>query len=255
MSFKLRLTAVVAIAGAAVLVGFEVYSQTRDALRIVVQDQCVPHWMQDRDPAPCTSVQMSQTPRQFDGYALLADIRGGAHFLLIPVKTIAGIESADLRKPGALNYFEDAWQARERLKAVLGFEASRSDIGLAVNSHQHRSQDQLHIHIECLSPETYAGLQKAVDSLSDKDWTAVKIGRSEFRAIRVMGENLGANNPFVLLAEKLPESQADMGSYTLLVAGMQFKSGPGFAIVTGRDTPGAESLLDPDCAVGARRPH
>jgi CDP-diacylglycerol pyrophosphatase len=252
MSVKLRFAAVVALAGAAALVGLEVYSQTRDALRIIVQDQCVPHWMQDKDPSPCASVTMSQTPRQFDGYALLPDIRGGAHFLLIPVKTVTGIESPDLLKPEAINYFADAWQARDRLKAVLGYDAARDDIGLAVNSHQHRSQDQLHIHIECLSRETYAALQMEADELSDQQWTPVKLGRSQFKAIRVMGEELGSNNPFALLAGKMPEAQSDMGSYTLLVAGMQFKAGPGFALVTGREVPGAESLLDPDCAVGAR---
>jgi CDP-diacylglycerol pyrophosphatase len=195
---------------------------------------------------------MSQTPRQFDGYALMPDIRGGAHFLLIPVKTLSGIESPDLRKPEAINYFADAWQARDRLKSVLGYDAARDDIGLAVNSQQHRSQDQLHIHIECLSRETYAALHKEADALSDQQWTAVKLGRSQFMALRVMGEDLGSNNPFALLAQKMPAAQSDMGSYTLLVAGMQFNSGPGFALVTGREVPGAESLLDPDCAVGAR---
>jgi CDP-diacylglycerol pyrophosphatase len=244
--------ALLALAGGAVFIAIAARSQSRDALRYIVQDECVPHWQQEKNPFPCDSVVVSEMPREFDGYALLPDIRGGAHLLLIPVKTISGIESAELLRPQAINYFASAWQARERLTPFLGYAAPRADIGLAVNSRQHRSQDQLHIHIECLSPNTYADLQQAADHLRDHEWTAVKLGQSQYAATRVMGEDLASTNPFMLLAQSVPEAAADMGSFTVLVAGMQFKDGPGFVMVTGRDVPGAESLLDSACLVGKR---
>jgi hypothetical protein len=39
-----------------------------------------------------------------------------------------------------------------------------------------------------------------------------------------------------------------MGNYTLIVAGMQFNSGPGFVVLTGTG-PSGEILLDSSCAV------
>ncbi len=40
-----------------------------------------------------------------------------------------------------------------------------------------------------------------------------------------------------------------MAEFTLLVAGMEFKEGPGFALLAGSSVPGAELLLDSSCAV------
>ena len=51
-------------------------------------------------------------------YALLADRKGGAHFLLIPIRSISDIESPELEEPGAPNHFAAAWQARDRLAAA-----------------------------------------------------------------------------------------------------------------------------------------
>jgi hypothetical protein len=54
------------------------------------------------------------------------------------------------------------------------------------------------------------------------------------------------------LAERLPGAKQDMGAYTLMVAGMQFKDGPGFILLTGSNVPGTEILLDPTCAITRR---
>jgi hypothetical protein len=37
-----------------------------------------------------------------------------------------------------------------------------------------------------------------------------------------------------------------------MVAGMQFKDGPGFILVTGKNVPGTEVLLDSTCAITHR---
>jgi len=75
-----------------------------------VQEQCLVHWLQQHDPAPCERVTA--------GYALLADRKGGAHFLLIPTRAIAGIESSELETPEVPNYFSAAWQARDLIAAA-----------------------------------------------------------------------------------------------------------------------------------------
>jgi len=125
----------------------------RDALRAIVQEQCLVHWSQQRSPLPCESVGAD--------FAVLADRKGGAHFLLIPTRTIAGIESPEVLERGAPNYFAAAWQARDRLAAKVGHEVSRSAVGLALNPKHARSQDQLHIHIECLRADVAASLRAA----------------------------------------------------------------------------------------------
>ena len=45
-----------------------------------------------------------------------------------------------------------------------------------------------------------------------------------------------------------------MGDFTLLVAGMEFKEGPGFVLLAGNSVPGAELMLDSSCAVAGLEP-
>jgi CDP-diacylglycerol pyrophosphatase len=239
------------IGAALVLHTNEGHAQNRDALRQIVEDRCVPHWVQEGNPAPCERVYLVDGAQPRQGYAVLADAKGGAHFLLIPASTVPGIESPDVLRPKAPNYFAGAWQARDRVAAVVGHDVRRDDIGLAVNSQQHRSQDQLHIHIECLGKDVHQVLQAAADRLTGR-WTPVTIDNRRYQGMRVTGEDLDKANPFALLAERMPGANADMGAYTLMVAGMQFKDGPGFILIAGRNVPGTEVLLDPTCAVAKR---
>src|ERR1700744_4476116 len=85
----------------------------RDDLQRIVQQQCLPAWRQRHDPAPCLSIRAG-TGATDEGYALLADRKGGAHFLLSPLRTLSGIESPALLQPGGPNYFPAPWHARTR---------------------------------------------------------------------------------------------------------------------------------------------
>jgi CDP-diacylglycerol pyrophosphatase len=184
------------------------------------------------------------------GWAVLADRKGGAHFLLIPTRTVAGIESPEVLEPGAPNYFQAAWQARDRLAAVVGYEVPRSAVGLAVNPKQSRSQDQMHIHIECLRADVAASLRAASTNLSGT-WSSIEVAGWHFDALRILGEDLGKSNPIRLLADRMPDPQSRREEYSLVVAGMQYPEGPGFVVLTGTALPG-ELLLDSTCA--AARP-
>ncbi len=59
----------------------------RDALRQVVQNQCLQNWRQHKGPAPCERVWLSSPQPDSPGYAVLEDRKGGAHYLLIPLQT------------------------------------------------------------------------------------------------------------------------------------------------------------------------
>jgi CDP-diacylglycerol pyrophosphatase len=236
-----------AVLSCAALQGTAAQSTSRDQLRFIVQQVCLTHWRLMHDPAPC--LHLTEDGSDGQGFAVLADRKGGAHLLLIPIATIAGIESGAVRSPGAFNFFDAAWQARDALASAIGFPPPRAAVGLAVNPMHARSQDQLHIHIACLSPPLYQTLQTEAATLG-KGWSTIRIGTAQYDALRVMGSELGKENPFELLAMHVGTvDDATMGRYTLLVAGISSKEGPGFVLLAGTEVPPAERLLDGSCAV------
>lgn len=227
----------------------------RNQLRFIVQQQCIPHWLKAHDPAPCISVSLRGSGPAAAGFALLADQKGGAHFLLIPTQSISGIESPAVRAPGALNFFDAAWNARAVLDTVVGHPVAREVIGLAVNSIWARSQDQLHIHIGCLRPFVYDALHADAPRIG-ATWSPLTMSVFRYQAIRINGRDLHSTNLFERLADGLPGARDAMGQFTLFVAGMAFKEGPGFLVLAGRSVPGTETLLDASCALagGLRGP-
>jgi CDP-diacylglycerol pyrophosphatase len=221
----------------------------RDALRQIVQQQCVVDWSQDHDPAPCERVYLADSKTNSSGYAVLADRKGGAHYLLIPVQTMRGIDSSELLDPDVPNYFAEAWHARDLISKFVGHEVPRTAIGLAVNKAAARSQDQFHIHIECLRQDVSNSLRALSARLTDA-WTPTTVSGSPYDALRITGAGLDGANPFELLVNFKSEARHHMGDYTLVVAGAQFADGPGFIVLAGTGQTG-ELLLDSSCsAVG-----
>jgi len=220
-----------------------------DALRQIVEEQCLVHWTQRHDPSPCLRIELEDPGQHDSGYALLADRKGGAHFLLIPIRRISGIESGALVLPGAPNYLGSAWRARDQLESVVGHAIPRSAVGLAVNPVHARSQNQLHIHIECLRPDVLQALARAAGTAGN-GWRTVRIGTYNLEALDLAGDNLDGQNPFKLLNEHILEEHGVVGEYTLVVAGTQSASGPGFIVLTGPALAG-ELLLDATCAAAS----
>jgi CDP-diacylglycerol pyrophosphatase len=239
-----RSLAIFALFGCAAVLGArageEPAPDARDRLRYLVQQRCVPHWLLEHDPAPCASVGA--------GFALLPDRKGGAHFLLIPTATIRGIESPEARAPGAVNYFDAAWSARAALAGAIGHSVPRTAVGLAVNSIRSRSQDQLHIHVSCLRADVARALAGAAEAIGSQ-WGPLELDGHSYLAMRLMGERLGEANPFRLLAGNLDDADKSMEEFTLLLAGFDFKEGPGFVLLAGHAVRGAELMLDPLCAL------
>ena len=211
----------------------------RDALRQIVQEQCSVHWRAQHDPSPCDRVSPD--------YAVLADRKGGAHFLLIPTRTIAGLESPAILDAATPNYFAAAWDARDLLDAAMSRQIPRDAVGLALNPQRARSQDQLHIHIECLGPQAHRALAEAAPHLTD-DWSTLYVALFKYHALRIRGETLNEANPITIVARHVPDAGRPIGEYTLLLAGYTFKDGPGFILLAGTG-PAAELLLDSTCAV------
>jgi len=219
----------------------------RDALRQIVQELCVVHWTQKQDPAPCLRVFLPDSKTVNSGYAVLADRKGGAHYLLIPTQTMAGIDASELLDPDMPNYFAEAWRARDLITDYVGHAVPRTAVGIAINTARSRTQDQFHIHIECLRQDVADALHAAAGQIGDR-WAPVMVTGSTYQGKRVMGDGLDGANLFELLANLSPDVRHHMGDYTLVAAGMQFADGPGFVILTGTG-PTGELLLDASCAV------
>jgi CDP-diacylglycerol pyrophosphatase len=238
---------------ALVLAAAPAAAANRDQLRVIAEAQCAPHWAQAHEPAPCLRVIDAAPGHSDSGYVILHDITGGAHYLMIPTTTMAGIESREILAATAPNWYQAAWQARDALEKDVGVPVPDEAVALAVNSALARTQDQLHIHISCQQSSIHEALDRLAPRIGTQ-WTPVFLGTGTYDVRRVMGESLAQANPFRLLAEHLPRVE-DMGRYSLMVAGMRFKEGPGFIVIAGTGVPGSAMLLDPGCAMVKRARH
>jgi len=226
-----------------------------DALWKIVHQQCIPDQQQQGDPTPCALVDLQQGDAK--GYAVLKDIVGATQYLLIPTARVSGIESPLLLDPGAPNYFADAWLERGYTERAAQRPLPREAISLAINSAFGRSQDQLHIHIDCVRADVRAALQRQLAAIGDS-WAplAEPLAGHPYRAMRVLADALDGTNPFVLLADGVPGARTAMGEQTIVVLGAEFAGGrPGFIILTDHvdsatgDKAGGEELQDHDCAL------
>ena len=223
-----------------------------NALWQIVHDQCVPDEQQHGDPAPCAVVNLA------GAFAVLKDIKGATQFLLIPTKQISGIESPSLLAPFAANYFADAWQERGLVEKALGHAMPPDMLSLAINSASGRTQNQLHIHIDCIRADVRETLLSERPNIGWR-WTVLKtpLAGHQYRAMRVTGPTLFGHNPFKLLAWGVPGARADMGPHTLVVVGMMFGGWVlGFILLDDRADPAhgdwgsGEELQDHSCALG-----
>ena len=222
-----------------------------DALWAVVHDVCVPDQQIFANPAPCAEVDLAA------GYAILKDPSASAptQFLLVPTTRVTGIEDPVILSPGAPNYWALAWRARRYVDQRAARTLGRDDLSLAVNSVDGRSQDQLHIHIDCIKPEVKAALHAHANAIG-LNWSPfpVPLAGERYLARRVEGSDLDGVNPFQLLAE-LPQAHAAIGGFSLVVTSETGAGGGvGFIVLTGRSAPGfgnrwGEALQDHHCAL------
>lgn len=226
----------------------------RDTLWNIVHGQCVPGQRRG-DPSPCAAVGTA-TEREDSGYAVLKDRSGVAQHLLIPTERVSGIQDPAVIAPDAPNWFDPAWRARTYVESALGRTLPRDGVSLVVNSVPALSQDQLHIHIDCTKPEVRDALRQYANQVGTR-WAPFPVplaGRS-YMAMRVAGEQLGANDPFKLLADGVPGAREAMGMHTLIVVGATFADGPGFILldrhVEGSDTGHGTELQDRRCQAAA----
>jgi CDP-diacylglycerol pyrophosphatase len=226
-------------------------------LLTIVHDQCVVHIEAGQGAKPCVAVDISQGEDR--GMALLKDQVGVAQILLIPTRKLSGIEDAALFASEAPPYFGAAWAARARIEQTLGRPLPREDVSIAINSMVRRSQDQAHLHVDCLDKDVAAALRAYADPL-DEQWRSMNVvlnGR-RYWARRLESADLSDVSPLGLLADGLPGARQEMGLWSLAVVGATFSGQPGFILLADRAESAegghAEDLQDHACGIAKPEP-
>ncbi len=195
-----------------------------------MHDRCVPHVEAGEGPKPCETVDL--TGGVEEGVAILKDLNGVAQMLAIPTRRLTGIEDPQMLEPDAPKVFADGWKGKAFVEARLGKQLPREAVALAINSKWARSQDQLHVHVDCVAESVSEALADYRSALDDR-WRAMTEplrGRKYF-ARRVDSTDLEDVQPLRLLADGLEGAKANMGAYSLAAVGATFDGKPGFILL------------------------
>ena len=223
-----------------------------------MHDECVPHVEAGLGPKPCERVDL--TGGVAEGVAILKDLVGVSQMLAIPTRRITGIEDPQMLEPDAPPVFADAWGARALVEARLGRVLPREAIGLAINSQWARSQDQFHVHVDCVAIPVIEGAcrirlrARRPMARDDRSASRTRLFRAPGRT-RPISPTLRRSS---LLADGVEGAQAQMGAYSLAAIGATFDGKPDFILLADQFSleggGHAEDLQDHDCAIARSAP-
>ena len=230
-----------------------------DALWRIVHDGCVPHFEAGQGPTPCVALDLNGGV--YEGVAILKDLIGVAQMLAIPTRRITGIEDPQMLATDAPSVFADGWNAKGDVEARLGGRAlPRQAVALVINSQYARTQQQLHVHVDCVRVDVDKALKDYAPALDDR-WRAmtVPLNGHVYLARRLLSDNLFQSEPLLrLVADGLPDAEARMGAMSMGVVGAAFDGKPGFILLANvfslEGGGHAEDLQDHDCAIARTAP-
>jgi CDP-diacylglycerol pyrophosphatase len=223
-----------------------VQAADRDLLWNKVHNQCEVGYKTDGEYTPCSLID------EHKDYALLKDDNGPYQYLLLPLKKVTGIEDPFLISDNTPNYLFMAWEARDLVAEKAGNKLSESKISLAVNALNSRSQDQLHVHISCLSTPVRKMLDSVNFSTLDDNWHSlpVKFMGNTINVKTLTYEQFRDGNIFQEVAQKVAEDGKEMKYATLGVVSQKND----FLILQAEGDAAhpvaAEALQDHTCGMG-----
>ncbi|ADV81100.1 CDP-diacylglycerol diphosphatase [Terriglobus saanensis] len=204
-----------------------------DVLWQIVHEDCVPDMQANHLASPCVSVDLARG--EAAGFVVFKDKQGNTQYLVMPTAKITGIEDPAILEPNATNYFADAWQATALVDQRLHQTLPRTDLSVAINSVSGRSQDQLHLHVDCMQPAVKSALQQVAPQIGTAWQTLpVRLRGDEYRAMWLPGADLDTRNPFRLLADSLSDPAREMGNHTLVLVGAERLGKDGFILLDGK---------------------
>lgn len=222
---------------------------TRDSLWKNVQERCLAtNAERHRD---CAIVDRER------GFVLYKDAIGPSHYLVIPDHKVTGIDDPEVWAAEKQNQWAFGWDARSIVGKSIDRSLPDSLVGLAINSKVSRSQDQLHIHLDCISESAREFVRGSGGSIGTT-WSDFRYRGKPVRAVLIPSATPAmAFNPFEVIKESLrasPGPVADRGVFVTYVERPEGSSG--FVIV---DQPvdaavgsygHASDFLDRGCRLG-----
>lgn len=202
---------------------------------------------------PCLSVDLGDGDRP--GSAVLRAPGEPTHSVVMPTDTVPGLEAPVLRGPRGAAYWRAALAARPLVSDVLKGRLTPAEVGLAVNSARGRSQDQLHIHLDCLRPSVLKAI-RAHGRQVRHTWGRfpVPLAGDHYYALRVPEAEAAQFNPFAAL-HTLPGARPDL--HRTSFAALATPPGdpePGYILLAYRaPSASAEDVMDHSCTVAASR--
>jgi len=149
--------------------------------------------------------------------------------------------------------------AKALVEARLHVALPREAVSIAINSKWARSQDQLHLHVDCVARNVAATLADNRASF-DGVWRAMAVplnGRVYF-ARRVDSADLADAAPLKLMADGVEGARAHMDAYSLAAVGATFDGKPGFVLLADQFSleggGHAEDLQDHNCLIAHSTP-
>jgi CDP-diacylglycerol pyrophosphatase len=212
----------------------------------VVHNLCAPMDRIAGVPLPCLKLDRDK------GVAVVRAPYDVTRIIVVPTQKIAGVESPVLLRGDAPNLWSTAWSNRGAVTAAAPRPLAWNDIGMAVNSSSRRTQDQLHIHVDCVD----ARLKRALQARPPRraGWFDLDLDpwADRYRAKRLDDAGLD-RNIFKMVADEIPGAKTHMGDQSVAVVGYESAAGArGFVVLTSGDGGHAEELLDHECS-GNRR--
>ena len=215
-----------------------------------VDQSCVLNQRTTGSPFPCLKVDLAA------GYAVLRAPFRQTHVVTMPTARVTGVDDPLLRRTDGPNYLAEAWDARSFVRQELQRPLGDDDIGLAVNSRLTRSQDQLHIHVDCLALRIKRELAPLVAGMPTDSWreNGFTFWGQHYWTRRLDKPTLVGTDVFAL-ADEIPAIKAAPALTTLAVIGVTLpQGGSGFALLVGQsnsrrnaEQSTAEDLLDHKC--------
>lgn len=216
---------------------------SRNALWSVVEGLCLPMQEVFGVAAPCLKVDRDRR------FVTIRAPGEATHIIVVPTVKIAGIESPAALSPEGPNLWPIAWEEKSWVSAAAHRPLDWTDLGMAINSSVSRTQDQLHIHVDCADARLKRALIRLRHTISAR-WSPVNLAPWADRyLVKRIGPRELDRGVFQMVATELPGARDHMGMHTIGVIGDRGEQGEkSFVVFVNGDGGHAEELLDHRCA-------
>jgi CDP-diacylglycerol pyrophosphatase len=225
---------------------------SRDALWQVVR-ACVTAQATFSIALPCLEV----TPDKGDtapGVAVMRSPWSRTHVLVVPTRPVIGIEAPVLQTAPAETYWQAAIAARRFVVSATRDRIRADQVGLAVNAKSSRTQDQLHIHVDCARADVLSAL-RTHDREFTGEWRLLHfwVDGTRFFGLRLSADEMNEANLFARLM-RLPGYRKDLASVAVAVfsAGAAPRGESFYVLATWGPGSQAERLLDHACILAGK---